>query len=220
MPELRGLIVDWGGVLTSALQGCMQAWCESDGIDYGRFRAVMREWLADHAEEGNPAHGLERGELPAPDFEQELAARLTTRDGRPVPAEGLLQRMFSRFDQDHGMVGAVRRVKLAGFRTALCSNSWGNEYPRQGWDELFDAVVISGEVGMRKPEERIYRHTAELLRLTPDECVFVDDLPTHVRAAVGVGMVGVRHVTTEQTIIELETLFGVPLSEAGSAGGR
>lgn len=220
MPELHGLIVDWGGVLTSALQDCMRAWCETDGIDYDRFRSVMRDWLAEHADEGNPAHGLERGELEAGQFERELAARLVTHDGTPVPADGLLQRMFAGFDADHGMVGAVRRAKLAGIRTALCSNSWGNEYPRQGWDELFDAVVISGEVGMRKPEERIYRHTAALLGLAPESCVFVDDLPVNVRAAVAVGMVGVRHVTSGETIGELETLFGVPLSEVGAAEGR
>jgi epoxide hydrolase-like predicted phosphatase len=211
--ELRGLVVDWGGVLTTALQDCMSAWCEADGIDYARFRAVMREWLADGTSGGNPAHGLERGELHPAEFEKVLAERLTTRDGRPVEPVGLLDRMFAAFDHDHGMVGVVRRARQAGIRTALCSNSWGNDYPREGWDELFDAVVISGEVGMRKPEPRIYLHTARALGLAPHECVFVDDLPHNVQGAVATGMVGVRHVSAEQTTEELEALFGLRLSE-------
>jgi epoxide hydrolase-like predicted phosphatase len=213
VPELRGLIVDWGGVLTTALADTMAAFCAADGIDYAQFVGVMREWFADHATQGSPAHALERGEVSNDDFERVLAGRLTTTDGRPVQASGLLQRMFAGFDHDPGMAGIVRRARLAGIRTALCSNSWGNEYPREGWDELFDAVVISGEVGMRKPERRIYAHTAAAIGLPPAQCVFVDDLAVNVRGAVDAGMVGIRHVSAEQTGAELEALFGVPLLE-------
>ncbi|MFL6139074.1 MAG: HAD family hydrolase [Frankiaceae bacterium] len=213
MPELRGLIVDWGGVLTAALQDCMRAWCEADGIDYAAFRSVLRQWLADLGPVDNPMHGLERGELAPAEFERALGARLTTRDGRPVESAGLLERMFAAFDHDHGMAGVVRRAHQAGLRTALCSNSWGNEYPRESWAGLFDAVVISGEVGMRKPEPRIYVHTARAIGLVPEQCAFVDDLPQNVRGAVATGMVGVLHVSTERTTEELEALFGLRLRE-------
>jgi putative hydrolase of the HAD superfamily len=74
---------------------------------------------------------------------------------------------------------------------------------------LFDAVVISGEVGMRKPEPAIYRRAAEELGVAADECVFVDDLGPNVKGAVGVGMVGVKFVDAEQAIGELEVLFGL-----------
>ena len=222
-PPLAGLIVDWGGVLTGALQDCLSAFCEADGIDYGQFRDVMREWLGAAGEAsaaGNPAHHLERGELPGPEFERALAARLTTRDGSPVQAEGLLQRMFAQFRNDEagggGMAGVVHRAHRAGIRTAVCSNSWANTYPREGWPELFDAVVISGEVGMRKPEPAIFRHTARLLSLPPQRCVFVDDLTANVRGAVAVGMVGVCHRTVGETVGELEALFGIPLGAAAA----
>jgi epoxide hydrolase-like predicted phosphatase len=212
---LRGLVVDWGGVMTTALRDCMAAFCAADGIDYAVFSSVMRDWLGPAGEvsaDGNPAHALERGEVAAPDFERALAQRLSA-GGRPVEPIGLLERMFRRFDHDPGMAGVVRRAKLAGVRTALCSNSWGNEYPRAEWDELFDAVVISGEVGMRKPERRIYLRTAALLGLAPEECVFVDDLGPNVRGAVDAGMVGVRHASAEETAAELEALLGVQLIE-------
>jgi epoxide hydrolase-like predicted phosphatase len=95
--------------------------------------------------------------------------------------------------------------------TALLSNSWGLDYPREIWGDLFDVVVISGEVGMRKPESRIFHLAAERLGLPPRACVFVDDLAPNVRGAAAVGMVGVHHVTPQQTIEELEALFGISL---------
>jgi epoxide hydrolase-like predicted phosphatase len=212
MAELRALIVDWGGVLTSSLQDTMVSWCDADSVDYVEFRAVIKEWLgSSYADEAavNPVHALERGELEVPDFERELAARLRTHDGGAVEAEGLLRRMFAGFDPQPPIARAVRRAKAAGLSTALLSNSWGNDYPRDGWEEMFDAVVISGEVGMRKPDAEIYRLTADRLRLDPPRCVFVDDLMPNVRGAVEVGMVGVHHVSPDQTLDELESLFGI-----------
>jgi epoxide hydrolase-like predicted phosphatase len=206
--------VDYGGVLTNPLQDSMAAWCDADGIDVTEFRRVMREWLGtsyDEVAAANPVHALERGEVEVPDFERELAARLRTIDGREVTAQGLLTRMFATFGPQPPLVEALRLAKAAGLATALLSNSWGLDYPRDGWEELFDVVVISGEVGMRKPEPEIYRLTAARLGLSPEQCVFVDDLRPNVRGAAAVGMVGVHHVTPQQTLDELEALFGVPL---------
>jgi HAD superfamily hydrolase (TIGR01509 family) len=105
------------------------------------------------------------------------------------------------------MSALVRRARHSGLRTGLLSNSWGNDYPRDGWDEMFDVVVISGEVGMRKPEPGIFRHTLALIGLEPAECVFVDDLPHNIAAAVEVGMVGVLHTSYAESLAELEVLF-------------
>jgi epoxide hydrolase-like predicted phosphatase len=212
--DLRALIVDWGGVLTSPLQDSMMSWCEADGIDYVEFRAVMKEWLGtSYGNDAaiNPVHALERGELDVPDFEQELGRRLHTLDGQPVEVEGLLTRMFAGFEPLPSMVEGVRHAKAAGLSTALLSNSWGNEYPREGWAELFDVVVISGEVGMRKPEPEIFRLAARRLELAPEQCVFVDDLGPNVRGAAEIGMVAVHHVTPQQTLDQLEALLSVPL---------
>ena len=212
MTGIAALVVDYGGVLTSALHQTMQEWCDADEIDLDGFRGVMREWLGpSYAAEVNPAHALERGELAVPDFERQLAARLRTRSGRPVEAEGLVERMFAGFRKQQPMFDVVRQVRAAGLKTALLSNSWGLDYDRVGWDELFDVVVISGEIGMRKPEPEIYLHTARLLQLEPAQCVFVDDLGPNVKGAVSVGMVGVKHVTAEQTVDELEALLGLAL---------
>lgn len=210
MADLRGLVVDYGGVLTNPLGETFAEWAEHHGIDYEQFRRLMREWLAEDSA-ANPAHELEAGRMTPTDFERLLAARLRRTDGGPVTAEGLLARMMGRFRVLPDMVEVVRRARGHGLRTGLLSNSWGLDYPRDGWDGLFDAVVISGEVGMRKPEEGIYRLVAERLGLSTAECVFVDDLRPNVRGAVAAGMVGVHHRDLASTVAELETLLEVPL---------
>jgi epoxide hydrolase-like predicted phosphatase len=212
--DVKALLVDWGGVLTSDLQDAMGSWCETDRIDYPVFQHVLREWLGDSFGEQarvNPVHALERGEIEVPHFEAALARRLRTLDGRPVEPEGLLDRMFAGFRHRPDMHDVVRRVRGAGRKTGLLSNSWGNDYPREGWAELFDVVVISGEVGMRKPEPEIYLHAAAALGVGPPECVFVDDLASNVDGAAAVGMVGVHHRTVDKTVAELESLFGLRL---------
>ena len=215
MPELRALVVDWGGVLTGDLGTVVRTWAEADGIDVDVYVSIMRDWFGEPvgAEARlNPIHALERGEMTVPDFEQRLAAALTERTGRPLDPEGLLHRMFEKFEHAPDMSALVRRARESGLRTGLLSNSWGNDYPRDGWDEMFDVVVISGEVGMRKPEPRIFEHTLGLIGLEAAECVFVDDIRHNVDAAVALGMVGVHHVSYDASLLELEALFGIPLS--------
>jgi HAD superfamily hydrolase (TIGR01509 family) len=134
------------------------------------------------------------------------------RRGSPVSAAGLLGRMLGGLDErDPAMFELLERAKDRGVRLALLSNSWGNTYDRSGWNGLFDAVVISGEVGMRKPERRIFTHTADLLRLRPQACVMVDDLPWNVDGAREAGMAAVLHESVDLTVEQLEPLLGVPL---------
>jgi putative hydrolase of the HAD superfamily len=210
---LRGLITDWGGVLTSPLADSIAGWLEADSIDPHGYRTIMRAWVSEayNGDGRNPIHGLEDGTLDPAEFERLLAAELRTVEGGPVPAQGLLRRMFESFAPVEQMYEAVRTARARDLSTGLLSNSWGNDYPRELWGELFDAVVISSEVGLRKPDERIYRHAAGALGLEPAECVFVDDIEHNIRAAEAVGMIGVHHVSADETVTRLEELFGVPL---------
>lgn len=206
--EPLGLIIDWGGVLTSSLEEALAEWLAADRIDTARYREVMRRWIRAAYDGGpvNPVHGLEDGTLPPAEFERLLAAELRTVDGGPVPGDGLLRRMFEAFRPVEAMYELVLATRRAGVRTALLSNSWGNDYPRERWSEVFDAVVISSEVGLRKPDERIFRHAAALLGLPPDRCVFIDDIEHNVRAAEAIGMVGVHHRDADTTAARLRAL--------------
>jgi putative hydrolase of the HAD superfamily len=210
----RGLIVDWGGVLTERLDLAVRAWAAREGIDFEHYRQAMRRWFspAEQLEaEINPVHALERGEMTVPDFERRLGAEIQRLDGHPVEAAGLLGRMFASFETAHAMNALVVRARRHGLRTALLSNSWGNSYPRDGWDDMFDVVVISGEVGMRKPETAIFELTWTRMGVAADECVFVDDLEVNVAAARDLGMTAILHRCYDETAARLEEVFGVPL---------
>jgi putative hydrolase of the HAD superfamily len=200
--------------MTKPLADTVNAWIHADQIDRDRYAAVMRLWVAQayHGGDSNPIHALERGECTEEEFERLLAAELTHLDGRPVAAGGLLARMFAAGSMEAAMLDVVRSLRQAGVRTALLSNSWGaGDYPRHLFPELFDVVVISSEVGMRKPEERIFRHTAALLGLDPRECVFIDDIEANVAAAQAVGLVGLHHREPAPTAERLADLLGLPL---------
>jgi putative hydrolase of the HAD superfamily len=212
---IKGVITDWGGVLTSPILTTVRAWIAADEIDWESYRTVMQGWVFEaYDSDGgtNPIHALERGECPVDEFERQLAARLLRTDGGAVAAEGLLQRMFAASERVPVMEDAIRALRESGLRTALLSNSWGSgDYPREDFPSLFDAVVISGEVGMRKPEEEIFLHAAEMLGLAPASCVFIDDLEANVAAAVACGMTGLVHEEPAATVAALQDLLGVPL---------
>jgi putative hydrolase of the HAD superfamily len=213
--RIRALVVDWGGVLTGPLATTIEQWAISDGIDLTVYFQVIEAWMGhEFALEArmNPIHALERGEMAVPDFESRLAHEMSRRTGVDFAGEGFLQRMFDHFEHAEDMNGLVHRAHAMGIRTALLSNSWGNVYPRGGWDDMFDAVVISGEVGMRKPDADIFHHTMELLDVPFHQSVFVDDLQANVQAAVELGMIGIHHTSYDDTAMELEAIFELPLA--------
>jgi epoxide hydrolase-like predicted phosphatase len=199
----RGLLVDFGGVLTTDVFASFREFCEAEGLlpDTVRDRfmkdPMARELLAD----------LETGRVTEEEFESKFAAVLEIRR-----SDGLIDRLFAGMRPDETMLDAVRAAKRAGVRTGLISNSWGHgRYDRTLFPELFDGVVISGDVGLRKPDPRIYELGAEAVGLPASACVFVDDLPGNLKPARELGMATVHHVRAEQTIAELEDLLGVSL---------
>jgi len=198
----RGLLVDYGGVLTTNLFDSFAAFCELEGLEPQtigrRFREdpACRELLI----------ALETGTLPEEEFEPQFAVILG------VQAPGLIDRLFAGSRPDQPMLDAVLSARRAGVRTGLISNSWGTRrYDRELLSALFDGVVISGEVGIRKPAKEMYVMGAERIGLEPSECVFVDDLPFNLKPAQELGMATIHHTSAERTVTELERLLGVSL---------
>jgi putative hydrolase of the HAD superfamily len=160
---------------------------------------------------------FEKGLVDKDAFEIHLAALLSEDLHEPLDPTDLIARMLEDVRIDEGMVAAVRAARSAGIRTALLSNSWGVDYyPRDLLEELFEEVVISGEVGMRKPDPDAYLHTAQRLGLRPEECVFVDDHDDNVEAAQRIGMRAVHHRETTETVEAMEQALGVPLRVSAS----
>jgi epoxide hydrolase-like predicted phosphatase len=203
----QALLVDYGGVLTTSPTNSFRQWLAQDRLPTDRFRDLVGGWLAADAS-ANIAHDLETGRLSPEEFERRLSAALVREDGSTAEAEGMLMRMFAGIEAETSMTAAVRKLRTDGVRTGLVSNSWGFSYPRDEWEGLFDAIVISGEVGVRKPDPEIYLLAASQVGVPADACVFVDDLATNVRGAAAVGMIGVHHTSLDTTLEELEILFG------------
>jgi putative hydrolase of the HAD superfamily len=199
----QGLLVDWGGVMTTNVFAAFGAFCEQEGLSVDTVRDLFRRDEASR----ELLVGLETGTLPDTEFERRFAQILG------VAPERLIERMFAGADLDEAMLVAVRRARAGGIRTGLISNSWGAAtYDRALLAELFDGVVISGDVGVRKPTPEIYALGARAIDLPPADCVFVDDLPFNLKPAREMGMATVRHVGAAQTIGELEELLGIALA--------
>ena len=198
----RGLLVDWGGVMTSDLFASFTAFCEQEGLEPDTIRRRFREDRESRA----LLIDLETGKLPEEEFEPQFAAKLG------IDGVGLIDRLFAGSSVDDRMVKAVAAAREAGIHTGLISNSWGTRrYDRDLLARLFEGIVISGEVGLRKPAPEIYKMGAESIGLAPSDCVFVDDLPFNLEPAAELGMATVHHVSPDQTIPRLEQLLAVKL---------
>jgi putative hydrolase of the HAD superfamily len=197
-----GLLIDFGGVLTSNVFDSFAAFCRAEGLPPDTVRDLFRTDPAARDLLGE----LEDGTLANADFEARFAELLG------VGPEDLIARLFAGMAPDEAMFDAVAAARRGGVRTGLVSNSWGEEgYDRARFGELFDVLLISGELGVRKPHPEIYALAAERLGVPPERCVFVDDLPGNLKPAAAIGMATVLHRDAEATIPRLEALLGVSL---------
>ena len=200
-------------MLTTPVRDSFAAFARDEGIDPELLWAVMR----DVARTGDdPFTLVETGRIPLEEFDRRVAGLVNDRLGTRIAHENLKVRLFSGAGPDEAMIGAVRTARTNGVPTGLVSNSWGGNYGEGGYqramfDELFDAVVISGEVGLRKPQPEIYLLAAGRLRAEPFDCVFVDDFKVNSDGAAAVGMLGVHHRTADETLPRLESFLGVAL---------
>jgi len=197
------LLVDFGGVLTTNVFDAFADFCRAEGL----APDTVRDRFMTDPEARGLLGDLETGRIDEAEFEPRFAALLGLER-----AEGLIDRLFAGMVPEPAMLDAVRAARRGGVRTGLLSNSWGQErYDRATLEELFDTVVISGEVGMRKPSPEIYALAAERLGREPERIVFVDDLPGNLKPAREIGMATVLHRDAGATVAELEQHLGVSL---------
>lgn len=197
----RGLILDFGGVVTTDFYGALSAFCVREGLPPDAVTQAFR------TTEGRQAlKSAEAGRMSQRDWEKTFGELLGVGDDQ------LLRRVLADLRPRPGIRDLVRDARAAGIATGILSNSWGHGdydiYASYDLEKDYDAVVISHQAGMRKPDPEIFLLTASKLGLSPRDCVFVDDTPGNLPRAAGLGMTTV-HFTGDAQLAELRRLLGL-----------
>jgi putative hydrolase of the HAD superfamily len=199
------LICDFGGVLTTPLQEGFLAYQEESGVSLEALGTAMARAAEEHGD--HPLFVLERGEITEVEFRDRIERHLE--DGFDL---GRLRALyFERLEPNGPMIDFIRGLRGRGVRAALLTNNvreweplWRSKLPEI--DELFELVVDSAFVGLRKPDPAIFTLTLDRLGgVEPGRCVFVDDLDVNCDAARALGMAAVRFQTADQVIPEIES---------------
>jgi putative hydrolase of the HAD superfamily len=200
----RALISDFGGVLTSPLQEGFLAYQEESGVSLEELGIAMAKATEEHGD--HPLFVLERGEITELEFRARIEAHLDS----GFDLTRLRTLYFERLEANRPMIEFIAEQRRRGVRTALLTNNvrewepiWRSKLPEV--DELFEVIVDSAFVGLRKPDPAIYELTIERLGVQASDCVFVDDLEVNCEAARTLGMTAVRFVDAEQAISEIES---------------
>jgi putative hydrolase of the HAD superfamily len=199
------LICDFGGVLTTPLQEGFLAYQEESGVSLEELGKAIGRAAKEHGD--HPLFVLERGEITEAEFRARIEPHLE--DGFDLAR--LRSLYFDRLEPNGPMIEFVRGLRGRGVRAALLTNNvreweplWRSKLPEV--DELFELVVDSAFVGLRKPDPAIFELTLERLGgIAPERCVFVDDLDVNCEAARALGMAAVRFENAEQAIPEVES---------------
>ena len=205
---IRGVLWDFGGVLSSSPFDAFARYEDEQGLPHGFIRTVN---ATDH--HTNAWARFERAELSFTEFDAAFADE-SDRLGHRVPGADVLELLTG--DMRPAMFTAVRRCRAAGLTTALLTNNiapmqergWADEV---GLDELFEVVVESAVAGVRKPELAAYELVLRKMHLPATDVVFLDDLGINLKPARELGMTTIKVVDPDEALGELEAVLGLSL---------
>lgn len=205
---IRAALFDFGGVITTSPFEAFNRYEAEAGLAPDTIRTVNAT-----DPNTNAWARFERGELDPAGFVDvfEAEARVL---GHAVDATRVLEALSG--DVRPEMVEVVRRCGEHGLGTALLTNNFrdpaaGSVLPHADIREMFDVIVESSAVGVRKPEVRFYEIAYERLAVPPTECVFLDDLGVNLKPARAMGMTTIKVVDAANAIDELESVVGISL---------
>ncbi|HZO06449.1 MAG TPA: HAD family phosphatase [Solirubrobacterales bacterium] len=205
MAEIRAVVSDFGGVLTTPLMTAFMSLQDEIGVSPEHFGTALRGLTEEQGE--NPLFKMERGELSEADFLEQLGRGLEPLLDHEPHLHRFRELFIGGLDVNPPMIGLMEELKATGLKMALLTNNvveWEPVWrPMLPVDEIFEVVVDSGFVGMRKPEAGIYELTLERIGMTAPECVFVDDLKPNIDAAQELGFATVHFQDNEQAIAEI-----------------
>ena len=206
---IRTIVSDFGGVLTTPLAGSFQGFADQSGIELETFGQAL---AALHERDGaHPLHELECGRMSESAFVEGLRTSLCELLGRDVDLAAFADTLWEGLFPNEAMIAFMASLRDAGYRMALLTNNvrewelrWRSLAPV---DEIFELVIDSAFVGVRKPEPEIYELTLTALDVPADECLFIDDIEVNCDAAREAGMSAVVFRDTEQAIAEIRALL-------------
>jgi len=207
------VICDFGGVLTNRLVEAFAAFQDETGISMEQLGRGMQRVAERDGE--YPLFRLERGEITEEQFLHDLAWGLEPELGHRPKLHRFREIWFDALHPNEPMLSLMRELGGRGYRMAILTNNvreWEALWrSKLAVDEIFELVVDSAFVGMRKPEPEIYHLTIERLddTLEPSQCLFVDDNELNVDAARELGLSAVRFVSNEQAIAEIRNTLGL-----------
>jgi epoxide hydrolase-like predicted phosphatase len=205
---IKAVISDFGGVLTSPLFHSFAAWQRESGLSFEALGTAIAK--AEQRTGAHPLYELEKGTITEARFLELLEAEL----GDGVSLSGMREVYFEHLHPNRPMIEFMATLRGRGLRMALLTNNvrewephWRAMLPEI--DEIFETVVDSAFVGMRKPDPAIYELTLERLSggIAASDCVFVDDVDVNCDAARELGMQAVLFQEAEQAIREIESLI-------------
>jgi putative hydrolase of the HAD superfamily len=207
---ITALISDFGGVLTTPLLPAFASYSEHSGVsgqDFGRAMALAAQANGEH-----PLFALERGELSEREFLGQLERALRELLGREVDLGEMGEQLMANLHPNDELFAYYRRLRdERGLRLGILTNNvrewearWRAKLPI---DDVFEDVVDSAFVGMRKPEPGIYELALSRLGVAAEACAFVDDTEVNVDAARALGLHAVHFRDTAQAIAELDALL-------------
>jgi putative hydrolase of the HAD superfamily len=210
--RISTVISDFGGVLTTPLVQSFAAVQDQTGIpmkQLGKAMAHIAEKEGKH-----PLFELEKGQVSELDFLAKLGDALEPELGHRPEMHRFREIYFEALHPNEPMIGLMRELKDDGHRMAMLTNNVREWEPL--WrailpvDEIFEVVVDSGFVGMRKPEPGIYELTLERLGgVAAENCLFVDDADVNCEAAAQLGMTAIHYRRNEQAIPEIRETLGL-----------
>lgn len=217
---IRAIISDFGGVLTSPLSGSFQAFAERSGITLAMLGEAFK---ALYEREGtHPLHELECGRMTEAVFVSGLQRALSETSGREVSLGGFAE-LLGGLVPNEPMIELMTSLRREGYRMALLTNNvreWEQRWRAMApIDEIFEVVVDSAFVGMRKPDPEIYELCMARLGVTASECLFIDDREDNCAGAEAVGMRAVRYRDVEQAVGEIREVLGSGGLGAGARVG-
>ncbi len=211
MSRIEAIVSDFGGVLTTPLLDAFVGLQESRGIPFEALgTAMMRVAEADGG--ANPLFELETGRLSEAQFAAKVGAELQAELGPDVTLHGFGETFFEHLHPNEELFAFMRGLHERGYRMAILTNNvreWEPLWrPMLPVDEIFELVVDSGFVGVRKPDARIYELTLERLGVAAEATLFVDDMEVNCDAARALGMQAVWFRSNAQAIAEVEQILG------------